>query len=133
MLASVLTVSSKPIRLCRWALVRTDSPVEGTGFEPSVPLQEKRSKFQRSDPEGRDIELSVSPKDICTSPMISARTARIDDNLGRGTDGSNPPPSTGESAANMAHCRLRGARSVVPGPVDRQALVSKPAKIGGKL
>src|ERR1700687_1029065 len=27
-------------------------------------------------------------------PMISARTARIDDNLGRGTDGSNPLPST---------------------------------------
>jgi transposase len=29
--------------------------------------------------------------------MISARTARIDDNLGRGTDGSNPVPSSGES------------------------------------
>jgi hypothetical protein len=25
--------------------------------------------------------------------MISARTARIDDNLGRGTHGSNPLPS----------------------------------------
>src|SRR5437870_2162532 len=47
--------------------------------------------------EGRDIELSVSPKDIRTRPMISARTARIDDNLGRGTDGSNPLPSAGES------------------------------------
>jgi hypothetical protein len=45
------------------------SPLEGTGFEPSVPLQEKWSKFQRSDPEGRDIELSVSPKDICASPV----------------------------------------------------------------
>jgi hypothetical protein len=33
-------------------------------------------------------------------PMISARTARIDDNLGRGTDGSNPLPSSEESAAN---------------------------------
>ena len=30
--------------------------------------------------------------------MISARTARIDDNLGRGTDGSNPLPSREESA-----------------------------------
>src|SRR4051794_14045542 len=29
--------------------------------------------------------------------MISARTARIDDNFGRGTDGSNPLPSSGES------------------------------------
>ena len=46
--------------------------------------------------EGRDIELSVSPKDILLRPMISARTARIDDNLGRGTDGSNPLPSSGE-------------------------------------
>jgi hypothetical protein len=50
--------------------------------------------------EGRDIELSVSPKDIRTSPLISARTARIDDNLGRETDGSNPLPSSNESAAN---------------------------------
>ena len=33
--------------------------------------------------------------------MISARTARIDDNLGRGTDGSNPLPSSGESLANL--------------------------------
>src|SRR6266404_8475534 len=32
--------------------------------------------------------------------MISARTARIDDNLGRGTDGSNPLPSGGQSATN---------------------------------
>ena len=35
-------------------------------------------------------------------PMISARTARIDDNLGRGTDGSNPLPSSGESATNRS-------------------------------
>src|SRR5207244_4629282 len=33
--------------------------------------------------------------------MISARTARIDDNLGRGTDGSNPLPSSVESGANL--------------------------------
>jgi len=32
--------------------------------------------------------------------MISARTARIDDNLGRGTDGSNPVSSSDESATN---------------------------------
>src|ERR1700737_3287825 len=63
----------------------TDSPVEGTGFEPSVPRQEKWSMPSSSDQtrvgrtptlrggaesslEGRDIELSVSPKDIRTSP-----------------------------------------------------------------
>src|SRR6266404_731911 len=62
-----------------------DSPLEGTGFEPSVPRQEKWSMPSSSDQtrvgrtltlgggaesslEGRDIELSVSPKDIRTSP-----------------------------------------------------------------
>src|SRR5882762_4777853 len=63
----------------------TDSPLEGTGFEPSVPRQEKWSMPSSSDQtrggrtltlgggaesflEGRDIELSVSPKYIHTSP-----------------------------------------------------------------
>src|SRR5207302_11406533 len=62
-----------------------DSPLEGTGFEPSVPRQEKWSMPNSSNQtrvgrtltlgggaesslEGRDIELSVSPKDIRTSP-----------------------------------------------------------------
>ena len=62
-----------------------DCPLEGTGFEPSVPRQEKWSMPSSSDQtragrtltlgggaesslEGRDIELSVSPKDIRTSP-----------------------------------------------------------------
>ena len=34
--------------------------------------------------EGRDIELSVSPKTSVPRPMISTRTAWIDDNLWRG-------------------------------------------------
>src|ERR1700730_14930492 len=63
----------------------TDSLLEGTGFEPSVPRQEKWSMPSSSDQTrggrtltlgggaesslgGRDIELSVSPKDIRTSP-----------------------------------------------------------------
>ena len=91
-----------------------ESPLEGTGFEPSVPRQEKWSMPSSSDQtrvgrtltlgggaessqEGRDIELSVSPKTSVLRLMISARTARIDDNLGRGTDGSNPLSSSGES------------------------------------
>ena len=63
-----------------------DSPVEGTGFEPSVPRQEKWSMPSSSGDQtrvgrtltlgggaessldGRDIELSISPKDIRTSP-----------------------------------------------------------------
>src|SRR6476646_3956655 len=66
-------------------LPHTISPLEGTGFEPSVPRQEKWSMPSSSDQtrvgrtltlgggaesslEGRDIELSVSPKDIRTSP-----------------------------------------------------------------
>src|SRR5438132_8991434 len=49
--------------------------------------------------EGRDIELSVSPKTSVPRPMISTRTAWIDDNLWRGTDGSNPLPSGGESVS----------------------------------
>jgi hypothetical protein len=40
--------------------------------------------------------------------MISAQTARIDDNLGRGTDGSNPLPSSGESGPNL----IFGAESI---------------------
>src|SRR6267378_8671093 len=72
-----------------------DSPLEGTGFEPSVPRQEKWSTPSSSDQtrvgrtltlgggaesslEGRDIELSVSPKDIRTSPydLCSNRSDR---------------------------------------------------------
>src|SRR5882724_9566985 len=62
-----------------------DSPLEGTGFEPSVPRQEKWSMPSSSDQtrggrtltlgggaesslEGKDIALSVAPKDIRTSP-----------------------------------------------------------------
>ena len=62
-----------------------DSVLEGTGFEPSVSRREKWSMPSSSDQtrvgrtltlgggaesslEGRDIELSVSPKDIRTSP-----------------------------------------------------------------
>src|SRR5438132_7731116 len=59
--------------------------------------------------EGRDVELLVSPKDIRTSPYDLCATAWIDDNLGRGTDGSNPLPPTGESVPTSAqrHNRFR--------------------------
>src|SRR5207237_7781893 len=97
----------------------SDSPLEGSGFEPSVPRQEKWSMPSSSDQTrvGRTLilgggaesswraETSNSRSRRKTSvlrPMISARTARIDDNLGKGTDGSNPVPSSGESGANRA-------------------------------
>src|SRR5467141_1590364 len=99
-----------------------DSPLEGTGFEPSVPRQEKWSMPSSSDQTrvGRTLTLgggAESSLEAETSnsrsrrktsvlrPMISARTARIDDNLGRGTDGSNPLPSSAESAANFVFGR----------------------------
>ena len=82
----VLTVGIVPCRLrgpCYASLPKTkfaaDSALEGTGFEPSVPRQEKWSMPSSSDQtrvgrtltlgggaesslEGRDIELSVSPE-----------------------------------------------------------------------
>src|SRR6267142_2777583 len=51
--------------------------------------------------EGSDIELSVSPKDIRTSPydLCANRSDRRQSR--EGADGSNPLPSTGESGANL--------------------------------
>ena len=89
------------------------SPLEGTGFEPSVPRQEKWSMPNSSDQTrvGRTLTLGGGAesswraetsnsrsrqKTSVLRPMISARTPRIDDNLGRGTDGSNPLPSSEE-------------------------------------
>ena len=46
-------------------------------------------------------------------PMISAPTARIDDNLGRGTDGSNPLPSSGESTNHRFRRRFHLAVPMV--------------------
>src|SRR5438874_5420502 len=121
------------------------SPLEGTGFEPSVPRQEKWSMPSSSDQTrgGRTLTLGggaeSSPWRAETSnsrfrrktsvlrPMISARTARIDDNLGRGTDDSNPLPSRAESANHRflssrqaitcagTYQRLQGRRVGQPG------------------
>jgi hypothetical protein len=54
--------------------------------------------------------------------MISARSARIDDDLGRGTDGSNPLPSSGESAANLTSSPCRKAISAARRPVGEQPI-----------
>src|SRR5256886_15039562 len=88
-----------------------DSPLEGTGFEPSVPRQEKWSMPSSSDQtrvgrtltlgggaesslEGRDIELSVSPKDIRTSPydLCANRSDRRQSREGDRWFESAPPP-----------------------------------------
>jgi hypothetical protein len=52
-----------------------DSPVEGAGFEPSVPLAASEGEVERAQ-------------------------ARKTLSLLRGTEGSNPLPSSGESHAN---------------------------------
>jgi hypothetical protein len=75
------------IILCVRVRFAPDSPLEGTGFEPSVP---------------RDTtNLSMSP--LVGSPPTekSERKENRHTKLGhfpRGTDGSNPVPSSGESA-----------------------------------
>src|SRR6267143_285193 len=103
-----------------------DSPLEGTGFEPSVPRQEKWSMPStrvgrtltlgggaESSLEGRDIELSVSPKDIRTSPydLCANRSDRRQSR--EGTDGSNPLPSSGESSANLISQRRPSRSSAI--------------------
>ena len=52
---------------------------------------------EESSLEGRDIKLSVSPKDIRTSPydLCANRSDRRESR--EGTDSSNPVPSSGES------------------------------------
>src|ERR1700730_9736052 len=69
--------------------------------------------------EGGDIELSVSPKDIRTSPYdLCAK--RSDRGRSRaGADGSNPLPSSGESGTNLifggeSHRWRRGLRQRQP-------------------
>jgi hypothetical protein len=73
-------------------------------------------------PEGRDIELSVSPKDIPTSPHDLARTARIDDNLGRGTDGSNQRGVT-RVAIHGRRTKAEDAVALVPHQMARISIV----------
>src|ERR1700732_5357310 len=57
-------------------LPHTISPLEGAGFEPSVPLAASEGEVERAQ-------------------------ARKTLSLLRGTEGSNPPPSSGESGANL--------------------------------
>jgi hypothetical protein len=71
-------------------------------------------------PEGRDIELSVSPKDIHTSPyhLCANRSDRRQSR--EGTDGSNPLPSSGESGANLIEA-ISGRHAVAFGKNDKVA------------
>src|SRR5258705_9166975 len=59
-----------------------DIPLEGAGFEPSVPLAASEGEVERAQ-------------------------ARKTLSLLRGTEGSNPPPSSGESRANLSLAGIR--------------------------
>src|SRR5438874_5547675 len=101
-----------------------DSPLEGAGFEPSVPLEvltvgivpcRLRGPFHASLPktkfaadsalEGDGFEPSVPG----TKEPVFVAEGELRDRTGAakkgcflcGTDGSNPSPSTGESLANL--------------------------------
>src|SRR6266436_6954266 len=66
-----------------------DSPLEGDGFEPSVP--HKKQPFLAAPVRSRN-----SPSATKTGSFVP------------GTDGSNPSPSTGESSANLTSSIRRG-------------------------
>src|SRR6478735_5119077 len=95
-----------------------DSPTEGSGFEPSVPLPRLSSiRAVRAENIGRSTDvfrrdrefdvsalqgrLSTSSQSQCsTAPGLIAGTWHRPLFL-RGTDGSNPVPSSVESGANL--------------------------------
>src|SRR5580700_9834027 len=60
-----------------------DSPLEGDGFEPSVPHKE--------------TTIVGHPRSIPRNSPSAKETG----SFAPGTDGSNPPPSSGESCANL--------------------------------
>jgi hypothetical protein len=76
-----------------------DSPLEGTGFEPSVPLLRKAHlgvANRRRRHEGRS-HLQVQARDGNACLEWAARSL----SLRGGTASSNPSPSSGESRANQ--------------------------------
>ena len=116
-----------------------DSPLEGAGFEPSVPRQESRRFEPASVPSrgGRcrrggygpggdrrpDRAVEIADRRWCASePPLESRikpSRRVGPS--RGTDGSNPSPSSGESRANLSSsisCRRRYAVGVAVADID---------------
>ena len=78
-----------------------DSPLEGTGFEPSVPPKKRQPSREAPRPTivvSRDDLCLMTPSSLSVGhlPSATAETFRKS-----GTDGSNPVPSTGESRANL--------------------------------
>jgi hypothetical protein len=74
-----------------------DSPLEGAGFEPSVPRD--TTKFR-----GRLMSLLLDSPHAEKSARTRTDTTRMR-GASRGTDGSNPAPSSGESCKPDRHDR----------------------------
>src|ERR1700748_830835 len=81
-------VTARNLKRCVQVEFAADSPLEGDGFEPSVPGT-KEPVFVA---EGELRDRTGAAKKGCFLC---------------GTDGSNPPPSSGESAANPRTFRSR--------------------------
>ena len=104
------------------------SPLEGAGFEPSVPRQESRRFEPASVPSrgGRcrrggygpggdrrpDRAVEIADLRWCASepPLESRIKPSRRAGPSRGTDGSNPSPSRRESAANLTPADARASR-----------------------
>jgi hypothetical protein len=85
----------------------TDSPAEGTGFEPSVPRDTISFRC-------RLMSLMLGSMHAEKSTRTITDTTRMP-GASRGTDGSNPVPSTGESVVRPP-----------PGAVGREPQVFAP-------
>jgi hypothetical protein len=81
---TVITMSRNELTRGR----ETDSPLDGDGFEPSVPH-----------PRRRDFCHSAKDATACRVSRTPRRPPRNGLSLGGGTASSNPPPSSAESVS----------------------------------
>src|SRR5689334_12567303 len=72
-----------------------DSPLEGSGFEPSVPLRTERPWGAQVDPRDLGPDLKGVPLIVPTSRLATPSRAFCSG----GTDGSNPLPSSRQSVS----------------------------------
>jgi len=119
---------TRTCRLIEEVWFAADSPVEGAGFEPSVPRQESRRFEPASVPSrgGRyrrggdgpggdrrpDRAVDIADRRCCASEPLRESRIKPSRRVGpsRGTDGSNPSPSREESPANSISARCRGRK-----------------------
>ena len=111
-----------------------DSPLEGAGFEPSVPPRERRPRRGPAADHrrlGRRLSL-MTPSSLSVRHLPSATAEGPFANSG--TDGSNPVPSTGESVCATHDTELGGAsplRAARSGTASQRQLRRSDAGWGG--